>query len=82
MGSEIHPTAVIDPSAEISEDVVVGPFVIIEAGVRIGPGTRLMAHAFVGKNTVMGEGNLVQEGAFGARRHVRIAGYEWTELAA
>jgi UDP-3-O-[3-hydroxymyristoyl] glucosamine N-acyltransferase len=32
----IHPTAVIDPTAVIGENVYLGPFVIVEKGVKIG----------------------------------------------
>jgi UDP-N-acetylglucosamine acyltransferase len=63
MGTAIHSTAVIHPSAELAEDVEVGPYAVVEAGVRIGPGTRLMAHAIVGKNTVLGEQNVLHFGA-------------------
>ena len=34
----IHPTALIDPQAELADDVTVGPFAIIEGPVRLGPG--------------------------------------------
>ncbi|NEP12854.1 MAG: UDP-3-O-(3-hydroxymyristoyl)glucosamine N-acyltransferase [Symploca sp. SIO2C1] len=33
---QIHPSAVIDPSAEIGKDVYIGPHVVIQAGVKIG----------------------------------------------
>jgi len=33
---EIHPTAVIHPSAEVGKDVYIGPHVVIQAGVKIG----------------------------------------------
>jgi len=63
MADRIHPTAVIDPTAELDEDVEVGPYVVIEQNVRIGRGCRLMAHAFVGRNTVLGEENVLHPGA-------------------
>lgn len=34
--SEIHPTAVIHPDAEIGKDVYIGPHVVIQAGVKVG----------------------------------------------
>jgi UDP-N-acetylglucosamine acyltransferase len=34
----IHPTAIIDPEAELAPDVRVGAFVIIEGKVQVGPG--------------------------------------------
>jgi UDP-3-O-[3-hydroxymyristoyl] glucosamine N-acyltransferase len=35
---EIHPTAVIDPTAEISKEVYIGPHVVIQTAVKIGEG--------------------------------------------
>ncbi len=63
MGTRIHPSAVIDSSAELADDVEVGPGVIIEAGCHIGRGTVLLAHAFVGRDAVLGEGNALHIGA-------------------
>jgi len=63
MTERIHSTAVIHPGAELADDVEVGPYAVIEENVRIGAGSRLMAHAFVGRNTVLGEGNVLHIGA-------------------
>jgi len=63
MGNRIHPSAVIDPSAEIGEDVEIGPYVIVESGVKLGRGCRVMAHAFLGRDTVVGEENVFHPGA-------------------
>ena len=41
----IHPTALVDPAAELAPDVSVGPFAIIEAGVTLGPGCVVGPHA-------------------------------------
>lgn len=61
--SRIHPTAVVDPRAELGADVVVGPYAIVEGPVRLGPGCVLHAHAVVMGSTVMGSGNQVFPGA-------------------
>ena len=63
MATSIHPTAVIDPSAELGEGVEIGPYAVIEANVRIGDGSLVMAHAFVGRSTVLGRENAVHVGA-------------------
>jgi UDP-N-acetylglucosamine acyltransferase len=55
----IHPTAVVDPKAELDSSVYVGPYAVIEAGVRIGADTRVEAHAVVGGPTTIGERNLI-----------------------
>ena len=43
----IHPAALVDPQARISESAEIGPNCIIGAGVEIGARTRLMAHVYV-----------------------------------
>jgi UDP-N-acetylglucosamine acyltransferase len=34
--SRIHPTAIIDPKAELDDSVEVGPYTVIDAAVRVG----------------------------------------------
>ena len=43
----IHPTAIIDPQAQIDSDVVVGPYALIEGSVRISSGTEIQGHAVI-----------------------------------
>jgi UDP-N-acetylglucosamine acyltransferase len=57
----IHPTAVIDPSAELAEDVCVGPFTVIDAGVRIGRGTIVGPHVVIRGPTVIGASNRIYQ---------------------
>lgn len=40
----IHPTAIVDPGAELGAGTVVGPYCIIEAGVVLGPECWLQHH--------------------------------------
>ncbi len=40
----IHPTAVIDPSAEIGEAAHIGAYVVVGPGVRLGPHATLLPH--------------------------------------
>lgn len=51
----IHPTAVVDPKAEIGEEVEIGPYSIIEKGAVIGRGTRIRSHVFIGEGAQIGE---------------------------
>lgn len=53
----IHPTAVVDPAAELAVDVEIGPYAVIGAGVRIGKGCKIHTHAVVEGRTTLGEGN-------------------------
>ncbi len=55
----IHPSAVVDPSARLGEDVWVGPHCVVGAEVEIGAGCRLEAHVVVYGPTSLGPGNLV-----------------------
>lgn len=59
----IHPTAVIDPRAEIHADAEIGPYVVIDGPAKIGRGTRIMAHACIMGWTEIGEGNEIHPGA-------------------
>lgn len=57
--SPIHPTAIIDPAAEVDPTAEIGPYVVIEGPARIGPRTRLLARAFVTGNVTLGADNVV-----------------------
>ena len=59
----IDPSARIAPDAELAPDVEVGPGVIIDGPSRIGAGCRILAHAYIGPYTTMGEDNLIGFGA-------------------
>jgi len=56
---QIHPSAVIDSSAEIGTQVSIGPNVVIEANVRIGDQSILGANAVIGKNSCLGQNALL-----------------------
>ena len=51
----IHPTAVIDPGAQIDPTVHIGPHCVISSGVRIGPRSVLMGGNHIGKGSLLGE---------------------------
>lgn len=53
----IHPTAIIDPSAEIAEGVTIGPYSVIGANVSIGKGCVLKSHVVIEGYTKIGENN-------------------------
>lgn len=61
--SLIHPTAIIDPVAELDSTVAVGPYVIIEGRVSIGSGTRLLPHAHISGRVSIGRDNVIHTGA-------------------
>jgi UDP-N-acetylglucosamine acyltransferase len=71
--ANIHPTAVIDPRAEIASSVTIGPFCVVEGDVAIQSGCRLASHVMVKSGTVLGENNTVYEGSVlgGRPQHLR-----------
>ncbi len=55
----IHPTAVIDPSADIGDGNDIGPYCVIGAGVVIGSGNRLGPHTVIEGPTRIGNNNRI-----------------------
>ncbi|MBK7348730.1 MAG: acyl-ACP--UDP-N-acetylglucosamine O-acyltransferase [Gemmatimonadetes bacterium] len=47
---DVHPTAVIDPGAELGRGVQVGPYAVIGPGVLVGDGCRIGPHAVLERN--------------------------------
>ena len=59
MSAKIHPTAVVDKSAEFGADVEIGPGCVIGPDVKLGDRTRLIAHVFIESHTTIGPDNTV-----------------------
>ncbi len=57
--THIHPTAIIDPTATIADDVRIGPFCVIGPDVVIGSGCILHDRVSVVRRTRMGRDNLL-----------------------
>ncbi len=55
--SQIHPTAIVDSSARIGEDVVIGPYCVIGPGVQLGDGCWLQNHVTICGPTRIGKNN-------------------------
>jgi UDP-3-O-[3-hydroxymyristoyl] glucosamine N-acyltransferase len=55
----IHPTAVVDASAQLGEGVSIQPHAVIEAGARIADDTIIGAGSYIGHETVIGPGCLI-----------------------
>lgn len=55
----IHPTAVINPRAELDSSINIGPYVIIEHGVRIGPDCEIKPHTVISGPTSIGSHNTI-----------------------
>jgi UDP-N-acetylglucosamine acyltransferase len=57
--SLIHPTAIIDPKAELDSSVQVGPYSVIGPNVKIGANTQIGPHVVIEGHTTLGEGNRI-----------------------
>lgn len=55
----IHPSAIVDPKAELASGVEIGPYSIIGPGVRIDSGTRIGPHVVVRGPTTIGKDNRI-----------------------
>ncbi len=55
----IHPTAVVDSTCEIAEDIAIGPLVVIGPKTKIGPRTTIMANTVIGGEVSIGEDCLI-----------------------
>ena len=51
----IHPTAIIDPSAEIDSNVTIGPYAIIKSDTAIGSGTTIGPYTTIEQYVTVGE---------------------------
>ncbi len=54
MAASIHPTAIIEPGAELGADVQIGAYAFVGTGVQLGAGTQLHHHASVEGRTTLG----------------------------
>lgn len=63
----IHPSAIVDPKAEIDENVTIGPYSIIRDNVRIGAGTEIGPHVVIDPYVTIGpDCKIYQFAAIGA----------------
>lgn len=59
----IHPTAIVDPKAELGNDVSVGPYTIINGGVRIEEGVQIGSNVLIDSGTTVGKNCRIHHGA-------------------
>ncbi len=83
MSSRIHPTVLIDPSAEIDDDVEIGPFSIIGPSVQVGRGARIAARVTLERNVRLAAGAQIGTGSIlgGPPQDLKYGGEEtWVEI--
>lgn len=81
--SRIHPTAIIDPGAQLGVDVEVGPYAVIEDNVIIGDHCQIASHAVIKRFTRMGADNRIHSHALvgGEPQDLKFRGETtWLEL--
>ena len=59
VSTAIHPTAVVDPKAELGAGVKIGPYAVVGAEVELGDGTEVGASAQVRGPTRLGRENVI-----------------------
>ncbi len=59
----IHPTAIVHPTAELGKDIVIEPYAIIEPNVVIGDNSIIGPYCVIGSGTIMGKNNRCFAGA-------------------
>jgi len=59
----IHPTAIIDPDAQLGLNVQVGPYSIVENDVHIGDETQIDSHVLIAAGSRLGAGCKIFKGA-------------------
>ncbi|MBD3892754.1 acyl-ACP--UDP-N-acetylglucosamine O-acyltransferase [Hydrogenophaga sp.] len=65
--ANIHPTALVDPAAELESSVTVGPYTVIGPQVRVGAGTSIGAHCVLeGRTTIGCDNRIFQFNSLGA----------------
>jgi UDP-N-acetylglucosamine acyltransferase len=61
--TRIHPSAIVDPGAELGQGVAIGPWTIVGPGVRIGDGTEIRSHVLIERDTTVGVDCVIHQGA-------------------
>jgi UDP-N-acetylglucosamine acyltransferase len=79
--AKIHPTAIVDPGAQLDSSVTVGPYTLVGPHVKIGAGTTVAGHVMIEGHTTIGRDNRIfQFGSIGAANQDKKYQGEPTEL--
>jgi UDP-N-acetylglucosamine acyltransferase len=57
--ASIHPTAIVDPKAQLADSVSVGPYALIGPNVVIGEGSSIGPHCVIEGHTIIGRDNRI-----------------------
>lgn len=79
--ANIHPTAIVDPQAELDAGVTVGPYTLVGPHVKVGAGTTIAGHVVLEGHTTIGRDNRIfQFASIGAANQDKKYQGEPTEL--
>jgi len=62
VGPRIHPSAVIDPQAEIADSAIIGPLCVVERFAKVGAHTHLKSRVTLGESCEIGQRCIVHSG--------------------
>lgn len=54
VNKDIHPSAVVDPTAKLGQNVCIGPNVVVSPNAVIGDNTKILANSYIGSNVKIG----------------------------
>ena len=54
VNENVHPTAVVDPSAKLGQNVCIGANVVISANAQIGDNSKILANSYIGSDVKIG----------------------------
>jgi UDP-N-acetylglucosamine acyltransferase len=57
--SKIHPTAIVEPGAQLGENVTVDAYAIVKSTVTLDDNVVIKSHAYVDGNTTIGNGSVI-----------------------
>src|SRR6185503_10306435 len=63
MASKIHPSSIVEPSAQFADGVEIGPFCTIGPKVKLAEGVRLISHVTIAGNTTIGPRTVIYPNA-------------------
>lgn len=83
MTTAVHPTAVIDPTAQLGLDVEIGPYAVLGPHVEVGDGSQLGPHVVLERNVRLGAAVTLGAGVVlgGAPQDVKYQGEAtWVDI--
>ncbi len=54
VNKDVHPTAVVDPTAKLGQNVSIGPNVVVSPNAEIGDNTKILANSYIGSDVKIG----------------------------